>query len=813
MRSPVVFRWLNVLLLASVGLPTIAPALAVGATIQQQMWSSHVPPEDMVRIGDRVFLAGAGLGYVGPYSGGAQFVSTTDGAVVPGFPDVYAPAETQVKCVVPDGAGGWFIGGLFSRVGGQPRSNLAHVNADGSVSAWNPGANNFVNTLALDGGVLYVGGTFTQVGGQSRSRIAAINATTGAVTSWNPTANGLVNTIVVGASNVYAGGGFQFIGGQSRFYLAALSKTTGLATAFNPSPSNWVYELELDANKLYVGGAFTSFGSATRVRLAALDAGDGSVLPWDPGTVTGNITDFELDGGLLYVAGATSVNGQVRYQLAAVDTGTAALASFAPFLSMLTGVEAIAVEGGVVYAGGTFTQVGLSPGVRRLNAAAFDATTGALLDWNPMASTTVQSLWVSGSRVFVGGSMNGLNGVERTSLAALDAVTGKAAAFNPQFTSGVARVLETDGSRLFVGGQFNIGVSQPAPHALTSYDPVTLAWTGWSPNLNGEVTDMLADAGVLYVCGGFTQIDGQARVGIAAFDIATGTLLPWYPGACAGATHLAATATELIVGGAFGTLAGVARTRLGAIDRASGAVTAWNPGPNNTVNDVLVAGGRIYAGGDFTTVVGGARTRMAAWDAATGALSSWNASTNGSVRGLAYEGGRILAAGGFNLANNSSTRIGLAEFDATTGAVTTWNPGFDGNGRSVMVSGLWTYFVHEQGGFDGSGRAAFTPLIRPATADVDAERPSSATLQLASPRPNPLRGEGTLRLSVPAEAIVTVEVLDLAGRRVARPIAGARMAPGVHVIPIDVSGLAPGEYFARARAGTASATSKLVVSR
>ena len=40
---------------------------------------------------------------------------------------------------------------IFTRVGGQARTNLAHVMADNSVAAWNPGADSNVNTIEVSG--------------------------------------------------------------------------------------------------------------------------------------------------------------------------------------------------------------------------------------------------------------------------------------------------------------------------------------------------------------------------------------------------------------------------------------------------------------------------------------------------------------------------------------------------------------------------------------------------------------------------------------------------------------------------------------
>src|ERR1700754_2252442 len=57
------------------------------------------------------------------------------GARDPAWPEV----DGSVDAVASDGAGGWFIGGRFTHVGGQPRARLAHVGANGEVEpAWGP---------------------------------------------------------------------------------------------------------------------------------------------------------------------------------------------------------------------------------------------------------------------------------------------------------------------------------------------------------------------------------------------------------------------------------------------------------------------------------------------------------------------------------------------------------------------------------------------------------------------------------------------------------------------------------------------------
>ena len=102
---------------------------------------------------------------------------------------------------------------MFTNIGGQARNNLARILSDGTISAWNPNANNIVYSLVVGGGVVYAGGAFSFVGGQTRNRIAALNPTTGAATLWNPNGNSTVFAMILDGSTLYAGG----VGSSPRF--------------------------------------------------------------------------------------------------------------------------------------------------------------------------------------------------------------------------------------------------------------------------------------------------------------------------------------------------------------------------------------------------------------------------------------------------------------------------------------------------------------------------------------------------------------------------------------------------------------------
>ncbi|GIW09479.1 MAG: hypothetical protein KatS3mg061_0536 [Dehalococcoidia bacterium] len=73
---------------------------------------------------------------------------------------------------------------------------------------------------------------------------------------------------------------------------------------------------------------------------------------------------------------------------------------------------ALAVSGSTVYVGGLFTSVG---GQARNYLAALDAATGNVTSWNPNANGSVYALAVSGSTVYVGGDFTSVGGQARNS--------------------------------------------------------------------------------------------------------------------------------------------------------------------------------------------------------------------------------------------------------------------------------------------------------------------------------------------------------------------------------------------------------------
>lgn len=307
-------------------------------------------------------------------------------------------------------------------------------------------ANGFtIFAMAQAGNTVFVGGDFTTIGGVARNGIAALDATTGAVISWYPTGgvggiNPIVTSLLVNGTTLYVGGAFTTIGGSARNGIAAVDIVSGSILSWYPtggtgSSSTFVRCMCLKDNTLYIGGTFTSMGGQSRLRIAALDITTATVSSWYPtGGANGIIRVLTLspDQTTIFVGGShTTIGGQSRTRISALDSTSGAVLNWGPgtFLSGSTStpfVDIIVVIGQKVFIGGTFDSIG---GTTRNGLAALEYSTGALSTWYPPGGLTGPSLTATGfgnigNTLFIAGYFLTIGGVPRLSLAALDATTG-----------------------------------------------------------------------------------------------------------------------------------------------------------------------------------------------------------------------------------------------------------------------------------------------------------------------------------------------------------------------------------------------------
>jgi predicted small secreted protein len=735
--------------------------------------------------------------------------------------------------VVPDGNGGWYIGGNFHHVGGQARRNLAHILANGDVSAWAPEPNSSVGVLVLRGSVIYVGGLFSTIGGQERALVAALDAETGQVTDWNAHAEGgFVTSIAIRGNTMYVGGGFSRMGGEPCSNLAALDLHSAAATGWRPTvlgSSPPVTAIVVDETTVYVGGGFRTVNGERRNGLAAIDRRTGTLQAWNPAPVSPTVdwhvslpalvAAMEIRGNVLFVAGSfVKIGGEVREGLAAIDTKSGGVLPWSPapagWVSPYPNCFILALDQDVMYVGGEFTTMG---GEKREWFAAVDARTGAVLPWNPRPNSEVWAIARSGETIYAGGFFTMLgNRQKRFCLAALDATTGEAKAWDAHLAGYQVQALAVHGSTLYVGGDFSevggLGRSNLAAFDLETGNPVP-----WSPAPSGAVWCLAPTDSVLYVGGLFGAIGGQERHRIAAVRLTDGTATDWNPNADDAVASLALGPLGVYAGGLFGRIGGETRSHSAALDPVTGAATPWDPQVHSWgwVNGIAVDGNTVYLGGNFIAVDGQPRRNLAAVDAVTDSVLPWRSDTddiNSEVESVVASGGIVFAGGLFHSIGGVS-RSGLAALDGATGSVLDWNPM---NDSAIWAMSPCDGTLYVGGDFasvwnEPQVEVAGIPMPTVVIRNVAAVRTASVSPFPASIEPNPSRTDAVIRFATPTPGDVKLVFYDVQGRQMTTIFDRTRVAAGPREVHVRTAEWPTGTYFCRLEGPNFSVTRKLVV--
>lgn len=803
--------WRPLLALTAVCLvaSTTAPEPANAQWIQEQLWGTDGTVTTIARSGSTVYVGGA-FRMAGPVSGGGVPVVRSTGRSLAPFPRVAG----VVRTVIPDGSGGWFIGGSFVSVGGQPRSNLAHILANGAVADWAPDPDGDVLALALNGSRLFAGGSYSRIAGQARRNLAEFDAAGGDLFSWDPSPDQQVRALLVHRGTLYVGGDFGSIATQPRNRAAAFELAAEALTVWNPDVQVGLCDVRALAARgdtIYLGGLFSSVGGVPREHLAAVDALTGVPTAWNP-TLTGPddlyfgspfVYALAIKGNTIYVGGHyTGIGGASRGGLAQIDLTTGLATSWNPDAVEVT---CMAVRETTIFVGGHFLTVG---GVRRRYLAEIRLDTGALTAWDPAPNDALKAIAEQGGVVYAGGTFTGL-GAEwqpRSNLAAFDAATGRLKDWNPNPDGLYVAALAAARGQVYVGGYFFL-IGGQVRYGLASVDTLTGAASAWDPTANSVVGSFALAGDTLFVGGYFTNISGQPRGRLASFDLATGLLTDWNPNSASDVYCLLAKDRTVYIGGFFRSIGGVTRNRLATVDAVTGAVLDWDPNADSWANTFLLAGDTLFVGGRFHSIGGQPRESMAALDIASGAVLPWRADANSVVSSLAVAGDTLFIGGSFSTIGGAARR-GLAAVSASTGTVCEWDAALDGDVLSVVLSNQTLYLG---GGFHRSSGVPVSNLAAITIAEQPRPSPPPARIALAALWPNPVRTTATVRFALPAAGPVDLAVFDVQGRRVTSLLRQSVHSAGVHDVPMETTGWAEGFYFLRLESGGRTATRKFVV--
>jgi hypothetical protein len=362
-----------------------------------------------------------------------------------------------------------YLGGDFTSVrppgaaagsGEVARNHLAAFDAatGALITSFDHNVNGVVKVLSIsaDSQTIYAGGDFTTIDGVTRNRIASFTASSAMLTSWNPNANGTVAGIAVTASTVYVGGSFSSIGGRTERRVAALNPSTGAALAtFTTTPDNVVYQLAVtpQGDKLYLAGAFLSVNGDTGYHaVAAVDTTTGAVLPLPAASVIPPKTDaciveartVKTDNAGAYF-GVEGTGGGCFDGTFAVNSADGSLRWQSKCLGATQAVQPI---DGILYTSShshdcsadqatdpdAFPEVGWSKGLSR-HLLSRTASGGLLSSWYantdggiPPAGQTAalgpRTMATDGSQLFVGGEFTTVNGLPQQGFARFSPATG-----------------------------------------------------------------------------------------------------------------------------------------------------------------------------------------------------------------------------------------------------------------------------------------------------------------------------------------------------------------------------------------------------
>ena len=436
--GPCRFRsWMALLLLAAVAASDVRLA-ADPQTTSLIPWVINGPVRGSVRLGDTLYVGGDFTAVAPSVTAlpPVYALSGTSGSVVP---PVFPSMDADVGAVEPDGNGGYFIGGSFTIVGAFSQPYLAHIRADGSFDqGFRPSLASPVLSLARLGSSLFVAATFPASSGGGG--VGAVSTADGARLPWYPspgTANKLIvaaDAVVIYSSRpgamsypIAAVGAFDATSGAQRWFkfvagglrqigyvsdlvhagqhviVATNERLWRLALANGEADLTWdpqvtAEAIALSGSTLYLGGWFTSVAGQPRQNLAAIDVETAALLPWNPDT-TARVTRMAVtNSGTVYVSGPfTTIHGEPRHRLAQVDVA----GTVTPWQADARPDEVFALLEGPGDTLLVASSLAATSNVARLGLAAFDLTTGALQPWAP-ALGPVQFLAGGGDSVWAG---------------------------------------------------------------------------------------------------------------------------------------------------------------------------------------------------------------------------------------------------------------------------------------------------------------------------------------------------------------------------------------------------------------------------
>jgi uncharacterized delta-60 repeat protein len=721
--------------------PDCAVDKSFGAQANDSVFALAVQPDGRVIVGGSFTMLGGQ-----PRYGIARL--NADGSLDAGFSPIIEGSQPSVRALKIQPDGKIVVGGKFELVDGGWCTNIVRLNANGSVdSAFNPGAGGVsspvVWSLALQvDGKIVVGGYFSRLDGQSRTNIGRLYPDGRVDPTFDPRANNPVYSLVLQEDGrVVAGGGFSILGGVSRSRIGRLNNTeaatqsltydgstlTWLRGGASPEVSRTAFEISTNG-----GANWIALGSGTRItggwKLEGLS------LPVDS---TVRARGFQDGSGWSCesFAGRLLVFSQPESRTNDAGTGVT--------FTIRTSYEAGSSnfyqwrKDGTNLVDGPYAKGVQSPTLMLTNLLGADQGDYTVVITNSTSSVTSVVAHLTVVDPLIISQPFGLwrNFGESTTLM----VAAKGTAPNYQWHRDGASVTGQTGSSLtltnlgagdeglytvVVSNQWGCVTSAPALLELNNSTPDTnfMEIVGASSSV---FCLALQSDGKTLVGGDFSTLGGAARNYIGRLN-ADGTLdTSFNPGANRRVNSLLVQPDgKVLVGGNFTRVAEQGHTNIVRLNKDGSVDSTFSSTADGSVESMaLQADGKILVGGWFRMLCGQPRNYIGRLNTDGSLDTEFDPGADGGIYSLASQAdGKILVGGNFTILGGLPHRnIGRLNPDGTLEAA--FDPGADGTVYSlalqadgkILVGGYFTTVGGQPHGniarlnADGTPDSSFAP--------------------------------------------------------------------------------------------------------
>jgi DNA-binding beta-propeller fold protein YncE len=275
----------------------------------------------------------------------------------------------------------------------------------------------------------------------------------------------------------------------------------------------------------------------------------------------------------------SSAGGVASHRVASINSDSGEPNGWTSHLDTYYLPRAVAVTEDHIFVSGEFYSI---PGNNAV--VVLDRETGVDVGWLPVSDSLVPDLLVSDGLVFVASDP----------MQVYDASTLEPVGFPA--IDGYWKQLAASEEILLV--------STTHPARIQAINLASREVMPWVLEPNGPIYDLTIVDRVGYVAGLFDSLNGEARQGLAAFDVLSGELIPWSPTTNGYVYSVCASANSILIGGEFSMACDEPRSNIAAVDPLTGELLDWNPGANGQVYVIVADGGRVHIGGPFTTIDG-----------------------------------------------------------------------------------------------------------------------------------------------------------------------------------------------------------------